>query len=346
MSSQAQESKRFAFIINAFAKELKGLNRDVSRVHTILTEPSLGGCENSGPPVHDCKSRSEFFEYLLPLLDNWKVTDQLLFYFAGHGEIRKGDQYCLKVGTNNTDFLPFSSLMSELDAYGVNRAIIMLDACHSGAATEGGRRNSGSSIFSVIKQEEIPRGIAIIASSKKTQQSLELPDGSQGVFTKLLCDGLESGLDGNPTKDGRISVEDIVDYISEKLEKDEDYLEFRQRPVFSVHKADRSIWLTNNPSGAQLNELHPLSTSSSTYVRSPEELRLLYERTIPTLYPSVDSKIDDLEWDLVAEYFERIYSESHTRYSKEEILSKLNLYSPIKYSGYNLLHKAAVLCFL
>ncbi|MEO0769102.1 MAG: caspase family protein, partial [Cyanobacteria bacterium J06649_4] len=341
MSSQKQTIKRVAFVINAFAEELRGLNRDVSRVHTILTEPKLGGCENLGPPIHDCRSRTEFFEYLLPLLEDWNRSDQLLFYFAGHGEIRKGEQYCLKVGTNNTDFLPFSSLMSELDANGVNRAIIILDACHSGAATER-RGDSNSGVFSAIKQEGIPRGIAIIASSKKTQTSLELPDGSHGVFTKLLCDGIENGLDGKATKDGLITVEDIVDYISEKLEKDDSYVEFRQRPVFSVHKADRAIWLTKNSSGTNERKAR---YQTSSYVRSPEELKLLYEKTLPTLHPSVNSRTDDLEWELIEDYFERVQKESHTRYSREEILIKLNLYSPIKHEGRDLLHKAAVLCF-
>ena len=346
MSSQKQDIKRDAFVINAFAKELKGLNRDVSRVHTILTEPSLGGCENWGPPIHDCKSRTKFFECLLPLLENWNITDQFLFYFAGHGEIRKGEQYCLKVGTANTDFLPFSSLMSELDASGVNRAIIILDACHSGAATEGRKRNSDSSIFSVINQEKIPRGIAIIASSKKTQTSLELPDGSQGIFTKLLCDGIESGLDGKPTKDCRISVEDIVDYISEKLEIDDKYLEFSQRPVFSVHKADRSIWLTENPSGVQPNESNSLVAPASAYVRSSEELRLLYEKTLPSQQPCPNVTIDDIDWELVSEYSGRThYSNLFDKDSKEDVVSKLKLYSPISCDGRKALHKAAVLCF-
>jgi tetratricopeptide (TPR) repeat protein len=335
------KGKRILFVINAFA-ELSGLVRDVSKVYTVFTDPELGMCENEGRPYHNCKSRSEFQEYFSQVLYKWNACDQLLFYFAGHGDIRKGNKYCLKVGANDRDYLPFENLLNDLAVADVRRAIFILDSCYSGAATEIGRRNEYTNIFSsTVKEDDIPKGIAILASSRKTQTSLELENGTQGVFTKLLCDGIETGLNKKPTPDGYISLEDIVSYINHSLDHDQKYSEYSQRSVFSLHGGDRSIWLAKNRSGVSNNENKQVSSN----IKTSEDLKILYEQTIPNAHPCINTSLQDLEWSIVTRFFERVQEESIERYSKEQVASILNLYSPIQHSGNNYLHLSAVLCF-
>ena len=135
------------------------------------------------------------------------------------------------MGLDNSEWYPFKNLMNELDVAVVKRAIIILDACHSGAALEGSK-NADGNIFNHINEDDIPQGIAIIASSRKTQKSQELSDGSSGVFTDIFCRGIETSLDGKGTNDGKIYVEDIVSYINHKLETEEKYIKFSQRSLF------------------------------------------------------------------------------------------------------------------
>ena len=341
MLEQNDSGKRIAFVLNALTgKELTGGNRDVARVYALLTDPELGMCKHDGSkPIHECKGRNEFWQLFSPILECWNIKDQLVFYFSGHGTVRRG-RYCLKLGPLPSDFLPFENLMTDLDANGVQSAILILDACHSGAAI--GIKDSDN-VFSSIKQIEIPKGIAIIASSRATETSRELPDGSSSVFTDILCKGIETGLDNQCTDDGLITVGDIVTYIRERLNSDERYKAFRQRPVFKIDEADRNVWISKNRSGAVSKQQQ--SPISSTYIRTLEELEFLYENTIHTLHPCVNAAIDELDWELIEKYSNKAQPGLFQKNNREKVLSTLGFYSPIFYEGSNVLHKSAVLCF-
>ena len=252
--------KRIALVLNPLTgKELKGVKRDVSKVYSILTDPQRGMClDNDSISVHDCKSRDSFEKILRSTLKNWEVKNQLVFYFSGHGDVRGNNQYCLKMGLDNSEWYPFKNLMNELDVAVVKRAIIILDACHSGAALEGSK-NADGNIFNHINEDDIPQGIAIIASSRKTQKSQELSDGSSGVFTDIFCRGIETSLDGKGTNDGKIYVEDIVSYINHKLETEEKYIKFSQRSLFYLNRAEKKIWIAQGKKREDSTALYSLN---------------------------------------------------------------------------------------
>ena len=252
--------KRIALVLNPLTgEELKGVKRDVSKVYSILTDPQRGMClDNDSISVHDCKSRDSFEKILRSTLKNWEVKNQLVFYFSGHGDVRGNNQYCLKMGLDNSEWYPFKNLMNELDVAVVKRAIIILDACHSGAALEGSKNVDGN-IFNHINKDDIPQGIAIIASSRKTQKSQELSDGSSGVFTDIFCRGIETSLDGKGTNDGKIYVEDIVSYINHKLETEEKYIKFPQRSLFYLNRAEKKIWIAKGRKREDSTALYSLN---------------------------------------------------------------------------------------
>ncbi|NEQ35181.1 MAG: hypothetical protein F6K40_02185 [Okeania sp. SIO3I5] len=335
--------KRIALVLNSSTgEELKGGNRDVSRVYSILTNPQQGMClPNKSKPIHDCENRDSFEKKLRSTLQGWDIKTQLVFYFSGHGDIRGNNQYCLKMGLDNSEWYPFKNLMNELDLAGVQRAIIILDACHSGAAVEGSR-NSDDNVFNSIKKDDIPQGIAIIASSRKTQTSQELLDGSSGVFTDIFCMGIETSLDEKGTNDGKIYVEDIVSYINYKLETEERYSKFPQRSVFHLDRAEKKIWIAQ---GKKMEYSTQDNVKSSHSIRTPEELKILYEQTHPNRHPSPQATTKDIDLELLQKYANKVEPELYKTANLEEVLSKLKLYSPIQYGGRNVLHKSAVLCF-
>lgn len=315
-------SQRIAFVLNALTgEELKAGNRDVARVYSLLTDQKLGGCTIDSPkPLHECKNRNEFWEAFSPILKQWRVENQLLFYFSGHGDISQ-DQYCLKLGQ---DFLTFTSLMSDLKASKVSKAILILDACHSGAAL--GVKGDSNDTFSTIKQAEIPRGIAIVASSLASQRSYELSDGSASVFTTLLCKGIETGLDDKPTENGFITVGDITDYIKNKLESDEQYSSYPARPLYSVNSADSEIWIAKNRSG---NLATPIKTDASPVIKSSSE-----ETSIPSENASVES-LDSVSPSILKTAVKIVlYPEPHQ--SKNEAFVKAFLQTIFATEGYEI----------
>lgn len=275
--NEQDSPKRIAFVLSALTgEELSAGARDVARVHSLLTDPRFGMCTTDAPaPIVGCASVSEFWSQFLPLLKEWRANDQLIFYFSGHGSVRTS--YCLEIGS---DLLPFDVLLAYLAPFRVHRAIFIIDACHSGAAIKGVK--GVDSVLSKMSPEVFPSGVAIIASSRLTQTSHELPDGSASVFTHLLCEGIESGLDGKATTDGLIGVDDIVGYIRTKLTSDERYLAFYQSPVFQVNEADREIWIAKNQSGS-ISITHQAQSQTLEWITSDFDLEK-YRKALSEYY--------------------------------------------------------------
>jgi formylglycine-generating enzyme required for sulfatase activity len=340
--SEIAPAKRIALVTNALTGlELSGGNRDVAMVYSLLTDPTLGSCStDSPPPIHQCENRYRFEQVLGTLISNWKVADQLILYFSGHGEIR-GGTYCLKIGTTDDDYLPFDNIVNELSSHNVTRAIIMLDTCFSGAAT---RIKTDSAIKSVIELPKLSKGIAILASSQPSEISHELPDGSSSVFTGLLCEGIRSGLGNNSTIDGLISISDIVEFIGSRLEKDDRFAKISQKPVYTINAADRSIWISRNISGGTTEE----KLKQAPLITSFDELKLWYEKTeqnSPDRLPCPAASLEDLDWDLIHVFYTKIHKKAATNIDKDNILRQLQLYSPVSHQGNKCLHTSAVLCF-
>ncbi len=334
--------KRIAFVVAALTgEELQASQRDASIIFGILTDPILGMCHpKQSKLIHECSSRNELESAIYSVLESWNSSDQFILYFSGHGEVIRNN-YCFKFGEK---VYPFKNLLTELETNGVSRAILILDTCHSGAAI--GTKSDGSS--KIIEEKEIPQGLAIIASSKKTQVSYELKDGSHSVFTSLLCKGIRTGLDGTPTNNGLISVSNIVTYIQNKLSTDDEFSSYLQNPIFQIDKADKDIWITKNPTGTatkQEAENYRDIFQNTYFVRSSDELRILYEQSVPSFHPCLNATIDDLDLSLLEEYSNKMQPGFYKNRSLQEVLSKLVLYSPIPHDGKKILHKSAVICF-
>ncbi|MCI5183996.1 MAG: hypothetical protein D3921_16005, partial [Candidatus Electrothrix sp. AW1] len=254
---------------------------------------------------------------------------------SGHGTVCNG-RYCLQIGTSSRG-LTFDSLISELGASGVQRAIIILDTCHSGAAIKG---NKNSDILASINKKRIPKGIAVIASSKASQTSREMSDGSASVFTDLLCRGIETGLEEQCTPNGLISVENIVSYISNKLKTDKKYSSFLQRPGYKIYNAEQSIWIAKNKSGKSSKNK---TTSVQQNIRTLEQLKWLYEITVRTEHPCFGASLEDLDWSLIETYAEKVHEDKGDMQKREALLARLKFFSPL--ADNPTLHQSAVLCF-
>ena len=333
MVNESDNPKRIAFVVaSATGSELQGGKRDVSNVFSILTDPSLGNCHpKQSKMIPECSSKEQFVLEIEAVLNSWNSSDQLIFYFSGHGEIIR-THYCFKFGEQK---YAFDFLKTNLKFNYVNRAIIILDSCYSGGAINSGTKSNG---------DDIPEGIALIASSKRTQNSYELEDRSQSVFTHLLCEGIKSGLDNKPTYSEFITIGDLVTYINKKLQ--EDYSSYYQDAVYQINKADCNIWISRNKTKQTKTESNNKENRivSNTIQDSPEKLRFLYEINPPSSYPCFRASIDDLDLKIVKQYSDH---EEPGLYESNEltiVLDKLGFYSGIT-PNQKILHKAAVLCF-
>jgi tRNA A-37 threonylcarbamoyl transferase component Bud32 len=326
-----------ALVVNALTNdELSGGKADTARVYSLLCDEELGDCDlESPPPLRDCESRSQFQDALINLIRSWDHNDQLILYFSGHGCVRNG-KYTIIFGTKpHETYLPFDSITSDLQTYGVSRAIVILDACQSGAALRRGQKDLRPPEPTLSR--DLPQGVAVLASCREYESSYELDDGSGSVFTHLLYKGIKTGLGGRATIDALIGPEDIVEFINQRLREDQ-YSTYAQSSVFGVYAADRQVWLARNKTKAEETP----GSKSDLGMRSLDELRILYEKTETSRWPCPGPTVEDLDPELLRKFAESTSSRVALDLGTREIAERVGLYSTLAPDA---LHKAAVLCF-
>ncbi len=126
--------------------------------------------------------------------------DLVLVYFATHGtpaekDVR-GESYLSAYDTEKTQLwasgIDMKKLLAVLqDRVRADRILIVLDACHSGAADPNARAFDFQSSIDVEKFS-IGRGNIILASSKPNETSWESSQYHNGIFTKRLIDCLSA----------------------------------------------------------------------------------------------------------------------------------------------------------
>ena len=125
--------QRIAFVVNSeTGPELRAGSRDTSRVYSALTDPELGGCDpKRSSIVPNCPSKADFDARFSGTLEDWTPANELFFYFSGHGQIRD-KAFCLQFGPKQ--YVSFGTILDELNLHYVGRAVLIIDACHSGGA--------------------------------------------------------------------------------------------------------------------------------------------------------------------------------------------------------------------
>ncbi|NVK52479.1 MAG: caspase family protein [Flavobacteriaceae bacterium] len=136
-----------------------------------------------------------------------------LFYFAGHGAIRKGQGY-LVTTENEKGYhgLSMNDILQEVNNSPARNKIIIFDCCHSGSFAKD---------FISSDLVRIKEGVTILAASAANQYSTEI-DG-EGIFTKLFCHALEGGA---ASIIGEITPGNVYGYIDKAMG------EKAQRPIF------------------------------------------------------------------------------------------------------------------
>ncbi len=284
--------KRVVLAMNA--QGLPGGPIDTARIHSLLIRPDRGCCDpDSSPrPLSNCPDKGSFREIWDEAIHACEDADQLVFYFSGHGR-RPQQTFCIQAGPDPIrDCVPFENLIREIEIKRL-RAILIVDACFSGETTKG-----PSEVECTESVPELPEGIAILASSGADQVSEVSHNQSKqpgSIFTHLLCEAIESGLD-KPTPDGLISVEDAARFINLRLSDEPQYASYRQRARFKVANTSDRIWLSINPAA---NHDQPPQTESAGQSRDSEAVG-------PPSYVDRITPVLSFAGDIVSAYREQL----------------------------------------
>ncbi|MEN8121986.1 MAG: caspase family protein [Bacteroidota bacterium] len=217
---------------------------------------SLFKDENSGfENVHSIKvlNKNATVENVLKLksqLNNSKVDDVVVLFFAGHGMLDPEMDYYLATTEVDVNDMPNSALRYDyleglFDGIPARKKVIIIDACHSGEVDKDEEftdtdmeitdenvvlRNIQSanalvtetkittqSSFELMKMmfADIRRGTGstVISSAGGGEFAYETEENKNGVFTYVLLNGIISKK-ADLNKDGDIMISELRDYVS------------------------------------------------------------------------------------------------------------------------------------
>jgi hypothetical protein len=144
-------------------------------------------------------------------------TDIAAFYYSGHGAIDLSGGYLL---TPDAEVYSDGYAMRDLLAHAakslVREIIIILDCCYSGEF--GNLSETGN------EQALLREGVALLAASRSYESAIEV--GGAGLFTGLVCDGLEGGAADIL---GRVTVGSLYAHVDMALSA------WHQRPLLKAY---------------------------------------------------------------------------------------------------------------
>lgn len=183
-------------------------------------------------------------------------AETVLFYFAGHGiidPITNSGYIVSQEGKKGSWGIALSDLLNMANSASpkIASTVIILDSCNSGFAGEVSSISNSSSV--------IGNGVTILTACQRDQNAQE--DKGQGIFTKMLMDGLSGG---SADILGRITPASVYSHIDQTLGS------WEQRPVYKAN-VQNFVTLRTMPPKISPETLRNLPT----YFKSDTDLFML-----------------------------------------------------------------------
>jgi uncharacterized caspase-like protein len=172
--------------------------------------------------LHDTDAdRSGIFSALATMRTNMakgEGEDLAVILFSGHGVTVDDRFYLLPYGVDARtpaalkasaiSANEFHDEVEQLAKYG--RVLVLLDACHSGAATgDGSKLASNADLLRLLMSAS---NVTVLTSSSANEFSREDENWTNGAFTKVLLEAVGEAADEN--HDGVISMSELTTYVT------------------------------------------------------------------------------------------------------------------------------------
>ena len=199
--------------------------KDVEAMERVLIHPDMGNFERANIVLLKNPERQTMEETIEELFIDRQINDLVLLFFSGHGiKDENGKLYLAGKNTRKTkqgELVRSSAIAARFIHESMNRSssmrqIVILDSCFSGAFAENLLAKDDGTID--IKEELGGEGRAILTSSASTQYSFEEKGEDLSIYTRYLIEGIQTGK-ADRNKDGFISVGELHEYVSEKLQE-------------------------------------------------------------------------------------------------------------------------------
>lgn len=203
--------------------------RDAAAVYETLIDPNKGAFakenvifltnESSEKPTDSNIGRA-----LSKLTKLATPEDLVLIYFSGHGYEDRGRSYLLPQNAD-LEALDYTALerdtfIRQIDNLLAEKVIVIVDACHAGGISRGGKGVGKDAALSdkYYEQFAASQGRALIASCGGGEFSWEDEDLEHGVFTGSLVRALSGEADSQP-QDGLVSLHEVRRFLETDVTK-------------------------------------------------------------------------------------------------------------------------------
>jgi hypothetical protein len=241
-------------------KHLPRLNfasKDAKDFAALLLDPNVGRFKAANVHALD---EGQVTARQLKMELNWlarsaQPNDLVVIFLSSHGTPRNRDTAEVNyVATSETETEPednlFATAVPMVDISDIVRTrikaqqtVILLDTCHSGAATrDGGVVKDSAASEKTLDRIRQGAGRAIVTSSSAEEQSYEGKPFDNGYFTHFLIAALRKNK-------GRDSVEQVYESLKQNVSTAAASIKRKQTPVLSKSEGGEQIVIGAAPAG-------------------------------------------------------------------------------------------------
>ena len=135
------------------------------------------------------------------IADVSELGDTILLFYSGHGVIRDEESYLVPVDGDSKNAVPLKWIRRRLAGADASQKILILDACHAGAA---------KGVDGISSDLKVGRDTILLLSCRRGQVSWPAEETGHSVFTWYLLEGLGGKAAG---EDHQVTVEELHRYV-------------------------------------------------------------------------------------------------------------------------------------
>jgi hypothetical protein len=189
---------------------------DVEGLNQLLGSETHGGYREVVPLKN--RPHYEVLRTINKALRQAKKEEFVLIYYSGHGKLdRAGHLYLAATNTEvealEATSIPVATILDFIRLSSCRNVGLILDCCYSGAV--------GDSIFKGGVEEQFQQassssGVYILTASTGVQVAEEREKDENGLLTKHIIQGIESG-EADLKEDGYVSMDELYEYVHRKV---------------------------------------------------------------------------------------------------------------------------------
>ena len=188
--------------------------------------------------VDDHASKSDLEREMAWLKANVPASGKIFFFFAGHGapDASDGTAYLLPYDGSPDAIMstgiPLGTVMRNLSDTKAGEIVAFVDTCFSGA---GGRSllPKGARALVRVKAQAPAARVALFAAASGAQISGPTADGTGGLFTRTLVEGI-GGAAADIDGDGTVTLEEVSQWVAPRVAREAQRQSRQQQPVLTL----------------------------------------------------------------------------------------------------------------